>query len=154
MSATIRVNGAEHFPPSLPAHQMKTYAIAAPLSTHWHPVTCTDAGCLAQEHGWVSYIDEQSELGQRQAHYIRRESGRRFTEARNEFGITEFTFEAGQTCFGEHRERNQRPERFIVRGGDFRGNPTGERREHRHPADWVDDFSNHQDKLATILERG
>jgi hypothetical protein len=143
-------------PPALPAAAMKTYQIASPLSTHWHPVTCAEAECDAWLHGWVSYIDESAELGQRQAHYIRKESGRRFTEERNETGITEFTFEAGQRCFksDQHRARNMRPERYLVRGGDWRGNPTGERREHKRPADWQDDFATHQDRLRTALERG
>ena len=80
-------------PPALPAAAMKTYKIVAPVSTHWVPATCARVGCEAHEHGWVSYIDEGTGLGQRQAHFIRRESGRRFTEDRNDQGITEFTFE-------------------------------------------------------------
>lgn len=143
-------------PPALPAAAMKTYQIASPLSTHWHPVTCEEARCDGFTHGWMSYIDESTELGQRQAWFIRRESGRHFTEERNEFGITEFTFEAGQECFasGDHRARNERPERYLVRGGDFRGNPTGMRREHSGPDPWLDDFATHQDRLATLLEHG
>jgi hypothetical protein len=141
-------------PPALPVHAMKSYAISAPLSTHWHPVTCAEAACDAYEHGWQSFIDEAAELGQRQAHFIRRESGRRFTEERNEHGITVFTFEPGQECFASdrHKARNERQEKYLVRGGDFRGNPTGERRIHSGPDPWLDDFSTHQDRLKRIIE--
>jgi hypothetical protein len=152
----IRAGGASHFEPALPAAKMQTYAISAPLATHWRPATCEEADCGAYLHGWQSFIDESTELGQRQAHYIRRESRRRFTEERNEAGITEFTFEAGQRCFksDQHRVRNYRDERYLVRGGDFRGNPTGMRRVHKNAAEWQEDFQGHQDRLATALERG
>ena len=142
------------FPPLLPAAAMKTFQIAVPLATHWHTVTCADAGCEAHEHGWVTTVDEGTELGQRQAHYIRRESGRRYAEERTPAGLTVFTFEAGQRCFAQHRGRNARPERFIERGGDWRGNPVGDVREHRRPDEWVDSFATHQDRLRTLRERG
>jgi hypothetical protein len=140
--------------PRLPVAAMKTYAISAPLSTHFHPVTCEEAGCEAYLHGWVSYIDESAELGQRQAHYIRRECGLKFTEERNASGVTEFTFEAGQVCFqsDRHQRRTDRPEKYVVRGGDFRGNPTRERRVHSGPDPWLDDFATHQDRLKSLIE--
>jgi hypothetical protein len=152
----IRVGGVNHFPPALPVHAMKTYQIAAPLPTHWRPVTCEEAGCPAFRHGWQSFIDETTGMGQRQAHYIRRESKRKFTETRNEAGITEFTFEAGQSCFrsDQHRGRNERPERYLVRGGDFRGNPARDLREHRNADDWRDDFASHQGRLRDAIEKG
>jgi len=141
-------------PPALPAAVMKTYKIVAPVSTHWVPATCARVGCEAHEHGWVSYIDEGTGLGQRQAHFIRRESGRRFTEDRNDQGITEFTFEPGQECFasGVHQARTGRPERYLVTGGDWRGNPAGDRFEHTSAESWVDDFAIHQEKLRAAIE--
>ena len=146
------VNG--RIPPALPVAAYKTYQIAAPLATHWSIVTCADAGCEYLETGWDSLVDESTDLGQRQAHYIRRESGRRFTEERQPDGLTRFAFEAGQKCFTEHRGRNSRPERFVERDGDYRGNPTRRRREFGRPDEWVESFSEHQDRLRTILERG
>jgi len=140
--------------PAAGPYAYKTYAIRVPLATHWNVITCADAGCEALEYGWDSIIDEGTDLGRRQARYIRKESGRRFTEARQADGLTRFTFEAGQRCFAQHRTRNMRPERFIERGGDWRGNPSGDRREHRRPDDWVDSFAEHQDKLRTLAERG
>jgi hypothetical protein len=41
-----------------------------------------------------------------------------------------------------------------VRDGDFRGNPTGRRRMHASGADWVEDFAEHQAKLADQQQKG
>lgn len=142
------------FPPAMPAAFYKTYQVAAPLATHWNILTCAEAACEAHQIGWDSLIDERTELGQRQAHYIRRESGRRFTEERQPDGLTRFSFEAGQKCFAQHRGRNMRPERLVERGGDFRGNPSGDRRVHVRPEDWQESFALHQDRLRTAVERG
>ena len=133
--------------PALPPQAMKTYRVSAPLSTHYGPATCEDVDCEHWRHGWETTVDESTDLGQGQAHYIRREAGRRFAEDRGEDGLTRFTFEAGQECFGRHRARNGRPERYLVVGGDWRGNPAGERREFSGPEAWTSDFAEHQDKL-------
>lgn len=141
------------FPQRMAPAAYKVYAIRAPLATHWQVVTCADVDCEHHALGWDSVIDERTDLGQRQAHYIRRESGRRFTEERQPDGLTRFAFEAGQKCFRQHRARNQRPERFIERGGDWR-HAVGPRREHIRPEDWVESFADHQERLKTIVERG
>ncbi len=135
----------------------KTYQIAAPVSTHWNQVSCTEFQCDSYRSGFRSTIDERTELGQAQAHFIRKESGRRFTEVRNEAGLTEFTFEPGQSCFraAEHRQRNARPELFIVRSGDWRRlDIFSKPRVHHGPADWVDDFASHQGRIADLRQRG
>jgi hypothetical protein len=136
--------------PALPAGAYQTFALRSP-SDLTIKVACHLAGCDHWRRGWESVLDESADLGRRQAGYIRRESGRTFTEQRTEAGLTVFRFEAGQRCFTEHRTR---PERFLVRDGDWRGNPTGRVREHARPADWVEDFAGHQDQLKTQIERG
>ncbi|MEV0618541.1 hypothetical protein AB0I81_34800 [Nonomuraea sp. NPDC050404] len=140
--------------PALPTHAYQTYQVVAPPSTHWRPATCAEADCPAYHQGWKSVIDETSDLGQRQAHYIRRESGRRFAETRNEAGLTVFEFEVGQRCFAPHQVRLDRPEVYLVRAGDFRGNPTGQVRRHANAADWTEDFAEHQGRLADVIEKG
>jgi hypothetical protein len=145
------------FDPRLPVGAVKTYGIKAPKSTHTRPATCAEAQCGPHTHGWKTVIDEQTELGKEQAYYIRNGSGRRYTEDRDSMaGVTVFLFEAGQTCFGaaEHRVSLDRPPLFIVRGGDWRGNPDGMRLQHANGDDWVDDFANHQDQLATRINQG
>jgi len=138
----------------LPAAAYRTYGIAAPADTHHRPATCAEVDCAAHLHGWVTTVDEATDLGQRQAHHIRSAAGRGYREERTAAGLTAFTFPPGQRCFRQHRTRVDRPELFYVRGGDWRGNPTGETYQHTRPADWVDDFATHQDRLATQQQRG
>lgn len=143
--------------PAMPAAAYKTYAIVAPRSTHWVAATCAEAECAHHLYGWQSVIDETSELGQRQAYYIRKVSGRAYREERRPDGLTTFTFEAGQPCFNaaKHRRRLDRPELYIVRDGDHRGNPRGTApRQHVRAQDWVEDFAEHQQGLADEIKKG
>jgi hypothetical protein len=136
--------------PNLPVHAYKTYAITSPISTHYREARCTEAGCLAQRNGWKTVVDESTALGQKQAFYIRSRSGRKYVETRTG-GTTEFVFEAGQQCFATHQVPLDRPELYVVRGGDFRGNPTGEVRRFSSPDAFVNDFGEHQDRLARVI---
>lgn len=138
----------------LPAHAMKTYQLAQPLATHFRDGRCEEAFCPAQERGWITKVDESSEIGQKQAHYIRKLSGRRYSEFKNEAGITEFTFPAGQQCFRQHKVPLERDPLLYVVGGDFRGNPRREKYQHKRADDWVDDFANHQIKISEAVEEG
>jgi hypothetical protein len=68
-----------------------------------------------------------------------------------------FTFEAGQTCFasGQHKLPLDRPEHYLVKGGDWRGNPTKTpTRKHSKPEFWVEDMQDSFDKLRQAQERG
>lgn len=135
--------------PAGPVQAYKTYEIASPVSTHFRDGTCEEAGCLAHQHGWQTSVDESTDLGQRQAHYIRTLSGRRFTERRTELGLTAFTFEAGQRCFATHKVPLERPEFYIVRDGDWR--QLGAPRLHSGPDAWVNDFGDHLDRIARLV---
>lgn len=135
------------------ADQYKTYEVAAPLETHWRKATCAEVECDAHLRGWATAIDVSTDLGKTQANYIRLHSGRKYTVT--EVGtIVTFTFPSGQQCFRPHRVPLDRPGIFIVRSGDWRGNPDGFVRRHSNAEDWVNDFSEHQDKLKTTIERG
>lgn len=133
--------------PAGPAVAYRTFQVSRPLTTHFRKATCAEVGCDAWCNGWITRVQNPE-----QADYIRRHSGRTFEET--ELGV--FWFAAGQTCFGAdgHRAPLEREAIYIARGGDHRGNPTGERRVHATPADWVDEFSEHQDWLKTLQERG
>jgi hypothetical protein len=143
-------------PPALPAAAMKTYEIDAPLATHFRQATCAEVQCDAHRLGWQTEVDESAELGQRQAYYIRHDSTRKHAEERREDGTTVFTFEAGQHGFShDHRLPTGRPERLLVLGGDWRGNPLGIRpRVHVSADDWVEDMQESLDKIRTAHERG
>jgi hypothetical protein len=136
--------------PQLPAAAMQTYAIRSP-SDREIVATCKQVGCEGWRNGWETVVNEATDLGRRQAAYIRTESRRTFREQKTVVGLTVFRFESGQRCFAEHKTR---PEIFIVRDGDWRGNPTGRRRVHASPADWVEDFALHQQGVAEAVKRG
>lgn len=142
--------------PLLPVTAVKTYTIAAPLATHWRPATCAEVDCENHRFGWVSDIDESTENGQRWALLIRKRSRRSFTETRLDSGVTRFSFPPGQTCFqaSEHKVPNGRPELYVVRGGDWRGNPRGELQTGLTATQWTDDFGEHQQVLADRMKRG
>ncbi len=141
--------------PAMPAGAYKTYTIAAPLATHWVAATCEQAGCRAWQVGWRTIVDEATDLGAAQAAYIRGDRSRGHTEHRDG-PLTVFAFPAGQRCFraADHRRRLDRPERYVVRGGDWRGNPDGRAYTHSGPDAWVDDFATHQQHITDKLGRG
>ena len=130
----------------------KTYQIVSPVSTHWRTATCAEVDCPNYLKGWKIRIEG---LPPEMAHAART-SGRKYTE----LDVTEnehwLIFEAGQPCFraSEHRKLLDKQEIFVVRDGDFRGNPTGNVRKHTSPDHWVEDFSEHQDKLARQIQQG
>lgn len=142
--------------PALPPHQRQTYSILAPRPTHFRKATCAEVECPDYLHGFRATIDERTDLGQAQAHYIRRESGRGFTEEHDEQDHTVFTFHPGQVCFNaaDHQLRLDRPELYVIRGGDHRGNPRGDVRRMSGPTPWVDDFGEHQQRLADKMQEG
>lgn len=138
--------------PNLPAADYKTYQIVAPRETHYRPASCAEAECSFYKNGWMTILPETSTDLIEQV----RRSGRSYTSRRTEAGMVEFRFEAGQQCFqSPHAIPLGRPELYIVRDGDWRGNPRGTRPfQHSRAADWVEDFAEHQDRLKTAIERG
>jgi hypothetical protein len=144
--------------PVAPVHAYRTYQIVTPLATHFRPASCEEVDCPDYLQGWVTKLDESTPEGQGHAAFIRRELRGRysFTEDREPAGLTAFTFPPGQACFRQrqHRTRIDRPEHFLRRDGDWRGNPTGAVRRHTSAADWQEDFAEHQDRIATAIERG
>ncbi|MFH9248237.1 hypothetical protein ACH4LK_22750 [Streptomyces lydicus] len=136
--------------PNMPVQAYQTYSITVPRDTAVR-AACEQVGCEAWRHGWESVIDERTQLGQQQAAYIRGQSRRTFREQQRGDGLTVFRFDSGQRCFAEHQSR---PEIYAVRDGDWRGNPTGMTRQHTRAADWVEDFGEHQQRIADQRKEG
>lgn len=136
--------------PLHPVQAYQTYSITQPADV-LVKTACEQAGCAAWLSGWDTVLDETTALGKQQAAYIRSQSGRTFKELRTDADLTVFRFEAHQRCFREHQTR---PELYAVRDGDWRGNPTGRTRQHQRPADWVEDFGEHQQRIADQQQKG
>lgn len=138
------------FQPRLAASSYVTYAVQTPLEMpgFWRKGTCEEVDCPRWLQGWVSRIDETTELGQAQAHYIRHDKSRKHIESRTADGLTEFRYPPGQTCFraDEHRVRADRPPIYLKRGGDWRAvtSPT----QILTPETWLESFAEHQDRLS------
>lgn len=145
------MDGLFRISPGLPVTAVKTYQAVLPLATHWRKATCAEVDCGYYLGGWQTIVPAGSEL-----EALVRGSGRRFTEERQPGGLIEFSFGPGQACFkaATHRVPSGRPERLFVRDGDWRGNPTGQRREHTRADDWIDDMAGTLDRVKTATERG
>lgn len=135
----------------------QSYHMRSPLRTHWRPASCEEYECGDFLQGFVLTVDVSTELGQRQAYYVRHDRTRRMHEQRVGETIIKFVYGPGNTCFrqGEHRVPIGRPPLLLVADGDWRGNPRRTPvRRHRSAEDWVDDFRNHQDRLNDQARRG
>lgn len=131
----------------------KTYEMRSPLSTHFRPATCAEANCQYYTGGFQVRVEG---LGEEVLHAVQH-SGRTYTVQKVAEGETYLVFEPGQPCLREslHRVRVERPPLYIVRDGDWRGNPRGTKaRLHQSPDNWVEDFATHQQAIADEIAKG
>jgi hypothetical protein len=137
--------------PNMSVEAYKTYRILSPQETHLRPATCAEVDCPHYLNGWSVRVEGLDAA----LLHTARTSGRRYVERQVREGETWLDFSAGQWCFQKslHRVRKDRPELYVVRDGDWRGNPTGRSRTLR-PQDWIDDFGEHQDNLADQMKKG
>lgn len=140
--------------PLMPAHAYKTYAVVSPLSTHFRPASCAEANCEYYLNGFQVRVEG---LAPKVLHAVQN-SGRKYTVQKAAEGETYLAFEAGQPCLREslHRVRvEDRPPLYVVKDGDYRGNPRNTKpRVHHSPANWLDDFATHQQAIADAIKEG
>jgi hypothetical protein len=144
------------FKPAGPVSAYKTYAMNRPHDTHSRPATCEEIDCDFWRHGWVTTLDISTTEGQFHFETAKAASRTRpYSLQRVTDHLLKLLYKPGTPCFkaSQHRVPVERPSIFVVRDGDFRGNPTGRRRV-RRAEDWVDDFANHEDRLETARQRG
>ena len=130
----------------------ESYEVKVPLATHWRRATCAEIDCPDYLSGWQVRVEHVPPA----LLHMARTSGRKFVPLHVRDGETYLVFEAGQPCFqvSTHRKRLERGEIFVVRRGDGRGNPTGDRTVMSGPTPWVDRFGENQEKLAARIQRG
>lgn len=135
--------------PLMPVQAYQTWSVKSRPDRAVKTV-CERVGCPQWRHGWDSVIDESTQLGREQAEWIRTQSRRTFREQKTAVGLTVFRFESGQRCFAEH---STMPEKYVVRGGDYRG-VVGPVRVHAHAADWVEQVQEHMGRLLDERAKG
>lgn len=116
---------------------------------YWRQATCEEVDCEQWRQGWVTAVDESTDLGRRQADYIRYHSRRAFRVVTTPAGWTAFEFPAGQTCFsvGKHRVSAEREPLYVAQAGDWRGT-AGRARVYDRGDQFADDLHTHTDKIA------
>lgn len=163
MGEPFRPNG-----PAMPVQSYQTWSVKSRPDKRVKTV-CERVGCPQWRSGWESLIDERLSCGATgdgrpcawtaagkpacgacQAHYIRHQSRRTFREVRAQDGRTVFRFESGQRCFADHQTM---PEKYLVRGGDYRG-VVGQVRVHQRAADWVEHVQEHMGRLLDERAKG
>jgi hypothetical protein len=148
--------------PLMRPESYKTYSVVSPISTHFRPGTCAETDCPHYLNGWGVRLENltpdlretvKSATFERQGRQVKY----RYTVQALADGHIYLVFEAGQPCFraSQHRVRIDKPPLFLVRDGDWRGNPRRTRaRQHLNPQNWVEDFAGHQQGLADEIAKG
>lgn len=118
------------------------YKALQPQATHFRRATCLEVSCPPYLLGWQTLIDEKTGFGLQQSTYIRRESKRQFSEAKQPDGLTAFVFPPGQRCFRGHQVSLDRPAIFLKETLGSRRRLEGQQ--------WIDDM---QEGLYRIGQR-
>ncbi len=129
----------------------KTYGVRFPRETHTRAVKCSADNCDQFRQGWRTALDCSVPQQREAATWITQQPARHYTWEQVGSVVT-FIFPPGQQCFRGHREI-VRPGVFMVRDGDWRGNPTG-RSAVLGEQQWHDDLGEHQQRLAEQQQRG
>lgn len=143
--------------PLLPAHAMTTFEVRQPLATHFRSVSCEEAQCSHFAAGWItgfSDVDLPHKWDAAQTYgQLATKRGLKFMVHRTGNTVT-FTFPAGQQCLEGHRVALDRPPLFIVRNGDWRGNPRRQQRVHQTGADFQEHWMESQARLDRAISKG
>lgn len=151
------------FEPNADPQWYKTYEIQQDLDE----VPCDVAYCPDFMLGFVTTVDVSTDLGQKQAAFIRAgcpdPSGRptrSYVEEDTGPGLVRFTFPAGSRCFAppdgspRHRRPRDGEQRLVERGGDWRGNPSGLYIQHTRAEFFLESWAENQAALAEQHQRG
>ncbi len=119
--------------------------------------TCAEVDCPHWQNGWACVVVPGSEdAGVVEAACDGRADGRRRAWARLEplpKGFVRIWFDPGQPCFKASTHRVPWEASWYHRDGDWRGNPSGLVVAHRNARSWVDEFGEHQLRIAGERER-
>lgn len=125
--------------------------------TKYVHATCEEFECGHWRNGWATTVTPGSD----DAHLVEqacdgRADGYRRAWSRLEplpGGFVRIWFEPGQPCFKAASHRVPWSGRWYHRDGDWRGNPSGLVVPHRDGRSWVDEFGEHQERIAGERQR-
>lgn len=135
-----------------PPSAYQSYVLDRPNSRRfWVKATCEEFGCSDYLYGWrvdAALLTEQNWADIRDLGYW-------FERLDIAEGVQQVLFKAGQPCFraAHHQRQTMAEPLYLVKPG-HRGAYLGRGRRHTRGIDWVEDFSEHTDRLATRLARG
>lgn len=118
--------------------------------------TCAEVECDAYANGWVTSVPTG---GQDESVIVaacdgRVDGMRRQWETRLTLnGFTEYRFPPGQPCFKASAHTVPLAVQHYHRDGDWRGNPTGVVVAHPDIRSWIDEFGEHQQRVADQRQR-
>lgn len=139
--------------PKMKPTAYRSFEVHSPIETHFRKVSCKEMECQHHLAGWSSTMDVTTEQGRVWARACRA-SGRRYTMIRDGAHVT-FHFPPGQSCLkAPHQVPLGRPELYVVRDGDWRGNPTGRRDRVARPLEFVERMAENLDALTSAAQRG
>lgn len=139
--------------PKMDPRAYRSFEVHAPLATHYRNASCREMECQHYLSGWVSRFDTATGEGRRWAVAVKR-SGRRY-QYREEGTVVTFYFGPGQSCFqAPHKVETGKPEIYVVRDGDWRGNPTGNKVRVGRPLEFVERMAENLDNLDSAIRRG
>lgn len=142
-----------------PVQHMKSYQLLQPFETHYRVATCREAECRSFREGMSVTFDLTSPEHVALANWMRNRSGLRFSYVQTGTSV-QFLVPAGQNgpCLRArlrpHRVPLERDPFMIIRGGDFRGNPSSYRHEEDSPDFFVEQWAEDLDRLKTAHDRG
>lgn len=150
--------------PKLPPRMRKTYGVHHKTrSAGCHEVVDGVRACEAFWHGWTTTLNPLEQSHAASIHYLDSgDSGRHFTKEITADALHRYTFTPGQRCFtAPHTVIDRQEEaQYLILAGDYR-HYIGEKDEngkvkpelvHSGGDAWIDDFANHQEKLARAAE--
>lgn len=144
--------------PTLGVSKMVTYAVKSPVSTHTRPATCAEIECVVWCAGFTLTLPVGSDKIEHVKQLMRGELDgiqRLDAKVQRDGNLVHIRFAKGTPCLSatRHRVSLNRPELYVVRGGDWRGN-TGVLRKHTKPEHWVEDFEENLAGTRRVLNGG
>lgn len=150
----IKHNGVMRIVPAAPVQGFRSFGMRA---TRRVRATCEEFECDGWAKGWITAVPP----GSPDEGVLRAACDGRVDGFRRAWRVVEVTpngfhaynFDAGQPCLRASTHTVPWGFAFHHRDGDWRGNPTGLVVPHPSGQSWVDEFGQHQERIAHQRER-